>query len=761
LSAYASTSVPRPKNWQDFQTHICILFKCILNDPNATTHGSEGQRQQGVDVYGSREGQGKHWVGVQCKLKGDTKRVTRAELENEIAEAKKFKPALADFIVVTTAPDDAKIQEVARQITQKHAEKGLFTVSVWGWQTLEREITNHPAAVRAFHPDSTPFSGELISLGEEAVALGKEARDDQKYVIGLLEQLVSSGLRTEPGAGEAATERSSAAEEIIEQNIHGEIDGYRDLLRKGKVNTAKELLEDLKARVWQTASPRVRFRIITNIGAACLELGEEELAANAFLEAINFDSEDRIGMANVALAHILRAEPEQAIAAAETALQRDPANAAAAAYLISGHIGDQSVADPFSLVPEDLRESAEVLASGISFLSQRGDARWRALAREAAEKHPNEKILRRRAAEAVLDEVVSSERFELGGRVSGNVTLDHLRNAILVLQELWKEARVSEGRRVDTALPHNLARALWALNESRAAATVLDQALERTPDDQDLRELRAALHFEADEPDAALALVGDDVGRPGLALMQAKALLKASPERARQILCGRAFSGVPEHQKLGAELLVVEIFIQERQPEQALQHAEQLVRDYEWSVEPLVELARLQRLLGKDGADQTLTRAVEKLTPETRFLERLQVANALEEVGRHDDVISVLENYVDYTHGSPALRLLTFAYINADRRKAAYELLQNLPPELASQPPYLKTLVAVNVNRKDFPAALRALDQYLALVPDDLEMRLRWASLCLRQGQNGRVAAFLDSNVEALSGAESGTRSMA
>jgi tetratricopeptide (TPR) repeat protein len=80
----------------------------------------------------------------------------------------------------------------------------------------------------------------------------------------------------------------------------------------------------LKGHVWDSASARVRFRIVTNIGAAHLELGEEELAAHAFLEAVNYDPDDRIGMANVALAHILRGELERAVAAAEVALRQDP-----------------------------------------------------------------------------------------------------------------------------------------------------------------------------------------------------------------------------------------------------------------------------------------------------------------------------------------------------------------------------------------------------------------------------------------------------
>ena len=106
---------------------------------------------------------------------------------------------------------------------------------------------------------------------------------------------------------------------------------------------------------------------------------------------------------------------------------------------------------------------------------------------------------------------------------------------------------------------------------------------------------------------AALALAGDEVGRVGLALMQARTLLKADPQRAREILQGKALADASDHQRLAAEFLVVATFVHEGRREQALEHAERLVSEYEWSVRSPTELARVQRLLGKDDADQTLS----------------------------------------------------------------------------------------------------------------------------------------------------------
>jgi hypothetical protein len=65
----SNTHLPKPKNWEDFERSVRVLFECFLNDPNTQLHGRQGQSQHGVDVYGQRENN--QWVGIQCKKKYD------------------------------------------------------------------------------------------------------------------------------------------------------------------------------------------------------------------------------------------------------------------------------------------------------------------------------------------------------------------------------------------------------------------------------------------------------------------------------------------------------------------------------------------------------------------------------------------------------------------------------------------------------------------------------------------------------------------
>jgi hypothetical protein len=112
--------LPKPKVWQDFERKTRVLFACILADPNAQLHGRSGQLQHGVDILGYRDKDRGQLVGIQCKKKFHDA-VSVAELEAELKKAKRFAPAITEFILVTTAPRDARIQRRALELTQSLA----------------------------------------------------------------------------------------------------------------------------------------------------------------------------------------------------------------------------------------------------------------------------------------------------------------------------------------------------------------------------------------------------------------------------------------------------------------------------------------------------------------------------------------------------------------------------------------------------------------------------------------------------------------
>ena len=146
-----SECFPPPNNPDEFESLCLDLWKDIWNDPGAEKNGRSGQPQAGVDLYGRPGGQ---WVGVQCKQKDGLlrSRISVAELEGEVCEGLKFTPKLRTFILATTGPADAKMQQRARELTEEHRAKGLFSVEVWSWEKIWQEIYSREELLRRIGP---------------------------------------------------------------------------------------------------------------------------------------------------------------------------------------------------------------------------------------------------------------------------------------------------------------------------------------------------------------------------------------------------------------------------------------------------------------------------------------------------------------------------------------------------------------------------------------------------------------------------------
>lgn len=132
-----------PRSWEHFEELCADLFQVMWNDPALVRHGRAGQRQYGIDIV-ARQG-ANYPIGLQCKRKEKwpVRRLTAKEIDNEIKEAREFKPPLKAFYLLTTAEEDAKLQAHVRIVNQKHNTEGRFEVVLLGWAELVRRTTLH------------------------------------------------------------------------------------------------------------------------------------------------------------------------------------------------------------------------------------------------------------------------------------------------------------------------------------------------------------------------------------------------------------------------------------------------------------------------------------------------------------------------------------------------------------------------------------------------------------------------------------------
>jgi hypothetical protein len=108
MVGYRSTQLRVPTDEAEFAKNCVALFKHVLNDPNVQRLGTRGQAQDGVDIVGHRDDDARRPVGIQCKLKSGTRKLTAREVRSEVSIALAYKPDLTEYFIVTTSKDDVK-----------------------------------------------------------------------------------------------------------------------------------------------------------------------------------------------------------------------------------------------------------------------------------------------------------------------------------------------------------------------------------------------------------------------------------------------------------------------------------------------------------------------------------------------------------------------------------------------------------------------------------------------------------------------------
>lgn len=147
MSSLADSQLLAPKSWDSFEEMCADLFEREWQYPNTERYGRQGQRQNGVDIYGKT---GADHVGVQCKGKTrwPPKKLTVDEINTEVARALKFEPKLRQLVFATTTDNDVVIQDHVHSLTEEHEKSGLFSVHVYWWSEITRRLTRHEDLIR-------------------------------------------------------------------------------------------------------------------------------------------------------------------------------------------------------------------------------------------------------------------------------------------------------------------------------------------------------------------------------------------------------------------------------------------------------------------------------------------------------------------------------------------------------------------------------------------------------------------------------------
>jgi tetratricopeptide (TPR) repeat protein len=601
---------------------------------------------------------------------------------------------------------------------------------------LQQEIGRFADAIREFHPDGSPFSGEILGATNDLEKLVQEQGDIQSFTAAANLQEVLQAI--ESLRPKLAIESSTPPNDL-EKHLNDEIDGYRELLREDKPRTAIKLLAKLKVRVWSTASAHVRFRIASNLGAAHHKIGEYDTAAELLMEAATFDSQDPVGIANKIAALLLKGQPDNAHALAVSSVAQHPNNVHIAVQRLLAVAPHETVEDVWHSLPASVRTAPEPYINRIVSLREAGDDHWYGAGNEALAAHPNDERLQTIHAEGVLERILKGDPGAVGKAGPDVPTQAELEAASDILAKSWQRTLGPEIT-PQGAFAHNAALAKMIIGQPDAAAQLLDAAEGHGYTSEETKFMRISLYRKQHQIDEAIRIADTLLDSPKSQIIRADLHAERAPEEARSILADRE-QFTESRDIIAASLTVMEAYCEQRNFTDALQEAERLKARIPDDPEGPLAVFRIKHQTGEAGAEDALDDGLHLVTPGTDFPTRFLLCEALTAAARHNDVVDLLQRVTSTRFDSPALRMLSAAAASSDRRATLAKLLKEIPPEILKLPYYRRVKIALAFSTGDIRSAERQLREFLAIEPKNLAIHLQLLNALFRQNKQSDLKA--------------------
>lgn len=748
MSELTATQILKPSDEQAFERCNEVLWRCILKDDGVQCYGRRGQRQHGVDIVGYRNGSVDRIVGIQCKLKGAGKILEESEVRKEVTKALTFKPPLSEYIIVTTAPDDAKLVTLAIELSGSASvgRENNLKVSILGWGSLEREINRYPEARNAFDPSHTPQGDRIEQLMED---LPDEVLVGQGPKLDAILAAVTAPHTVNPIVSNATVQTVSDRQ----------INDYVEIIATEPA-TALDLFQKLQQRL-NDVPDRIQFRVAANIAVCQLELGDEETAAQGLIAAFDFAPDDPKAIASKAFGLLLKEDWPRLRAFAERQLAEHPNNATLAACYIHSLIIDETINDPLVLVPEAVHGTPEVAEAHVRWLMDRGDhGAWWDVAVAAHDAHAENDALKELCAYALLDRVIG------GGRSVHRLMLTPAEDADIqaatgIYETRWPEVRDRSWhvRGEPIHVPINLMTAYRLRRQHKKAIEVGTEAMARFRGESDtVKEHLAVALAEHGETDRALNLISElGINRQTVAVRYNIAIANEDWEAVLDLV-DKHLDTFPlaERKLVSAIRIVAKVELATVEDRRSI--LEDQKGTYEGDTRALANLAQSAREHGFDdvasayfaGARAALERGDDAL------LSRFSVAREAMARSEPGTAADVLIDHVPLGRDSVELQLLAQALVNDyPIRERAIRFFDDLALEIRSLPSFQQSEGVLHINRGVSRDAIGPLSVVYGYQPT-IDNLMRLINAHFRIGDKSAIATLLQRDgVEALPGSPS------
>lgn len=124
---------------------VCELFREIWKDPYAQEFGRQGQKQDGIDIIGRRQGK-KDYEAVQATIESP---LTKSKIKKDYDASQVLKIKLDYFIIASTSRRDAELQKYAAKLSSSGSHKCIILF----WEDLVERLADYDQIRKKYYPE--------------------------------------------------------------------------------------------------------------------------------------------------------------------------------------------------------------------------------------------------------------------------------------------------------------------------------------------------------------------------------------------------------------------------------------------------------------------------------------------------------------------------------------------------------------------------------------------------------------------------------
>lgn len=582
----------------------------------------------------------------------------------------------------------------------------------------------------------------LDEIQSEQRELLERASKQEDIIHEMLNQVkaLTTNLSTPSTSGTSV----SSAGDVAEAAINKEIDTYRDMIKEHP-QRALSCYQSLKARCWESATLKTKFRITTNIGTCYLMLCQDSLAIDSFFQALEIEPVNPIALSNAALSFLLKGNKHQAREKAKKALELNPEHENALSHLLASYSENEIIAQYQTLVPPEKQSCPAVaFVVGCAFLRARQFEHACEWLKRAYEQDPGYQNAQYYAI-SLLELIFNDPAASIGGQIKISDE-DRCKEAKEILENCWNQSD-HELKRFLVLGGINLFTLYRFLGESKKAEEILEQILSVAPENVPAIEAAAMFYAQCGQIEKAIKLF-ERLRRgvnPIHDLAYAEALMRADryPEAATVLDLLKIPNDDHYLIYLFEGLKHKHIEKSEGIP-RAIESIDNIIKQFPDNIGLMAfALTALKKFGEKEKIEQLVEDASGKIEQVTDFRETLQLADALFEVDRFDIAIVLYKRVLSGYEFSHTLRMYLSCCLKTEQRVAIEKAFSKMSKKTFNHPQMRRFRGVYYFKAGKVGLAYQEYEWLVSKDPNHLEDILNWLFLLQYRNEDDRIKEYL------------------